>query len=150
MRAGLAAMAALLLTGTAAAQEGADAAKPSWLSSKKPVQAAAAWAAPDQYAPCMAALKAGDPAHAQALANYRALYFQHATKVEQLSLEAAAERLKTPHASKVTAAACLKLAPAAFDRRFKAAHPWATSYFDSGFDREMFEQVPGALALIAP
>lgn len=148
MRAGLAAMAALLLTGTAAAQAPAE--KPSWLSSKKPSQAAATFAEPQQFGPCIAALNADDAAHAQALANYRALYFQHATKVEQLSLEAAAERLKALPKTKMTAAACLKLAPPAFDRRFKAAHPWATSYFDSGFDREMFEQVPGAVALIAP
>lgn len=154
-RAPVAALVLTLAAGTAAAQAQGQApsgpdisvkpAKPGWLSSKRPVQEKKTWTPPGQWPMCVAALTppGEDAARAAALANYRALYFQHAVVEQGEEIEAAKARLAaTAKPPAFIAAECVKDAPSAADRAFRAEHPWARSYFDGPLDREMFSPVP--------
>ncbi len=139
---------AVLAAGTAgtawAAEPDITVGKPAWLSSK-PVKAGPSWTPAGQWPMCIAGLTppGEDAGRVAALAAYRALYFQKAVGEDGLTAEAAGEAVaKTPKPPAFLVAACVKEVPSAADRAFRAAHPWARSYFDSTADRELFTPVP--------
>jgi hypothetical protein len=117
--------------------------KPGWLSSKA-AKPAPTWMPMNQWRACIAALAepGEDKAKQAALSNYRALYFQHSVGQAGLDMARAEDELAAVDKPPATlAASCLKSVPQPYDRAFRAAHPWATSYFDAARDREMFTPV---------